>query len=64
MRTLGPTLVPVLLRLQEFVPNKNICPIFISSVLWEKFREGTGATEPIQIHFPVYGKGIDMCWGI
>ncbi|GFS12898.1 origin recognition complex subunit 5 [Elysia marginata] len=32
----------------------NICTIFISEIVWEKFRAGTGFCEPYCLHFPDY----------
>lgn len=48
-------ILPALLRLQELT-KLNICTIFISEIVWEKFRYGTGFYEPYCIHFPDYSK--------
>jgi len=36
--------------------QKNICIIFISCVIWDKFRQGTGVIDPVCIFFPDYSK--------
>jgi origin recognition complex subunit 5 len=56
LRGLGSTLLPGLLRINEFI-QKRICVILLSSIIWEKFRDGTGGCDPIPIHFPVYTEG-------
>eukprot|EP00038_Savillea_parva_P012042 m.201820 g.201820 ORF g.201820 m.201820 type:complete len:442 (-) comp21553_c0_seq1:17-1342(-) len=50
-----PSLLPALLRLRELA-NVTVCPILISTIIWEKFRGGTGYTEPYLVHFPAYTK--------
>jgi origin recognition complex subunit 5 len=54
-----PTLLPALLRLQDLT-NTAICPVLISSIIWEKFRGGTGFTEPYVVHFPAYSKAATL----
>ena len=29
----------------------------ISTIIWDKFRDGTGVIEPLIVHFPSYNKG-------
>ncbi|XP_014677965.1 PREDICTED: origin recognition complex subunit 5-like [Priapulus caudatus] len=55
LRGLDLTLLPALVRLQELTGN-NVCVVFISELVWEKFRCGTGLVEPYQIHFPNYSR--------
>ncbi|KAF9927322.1 Origin recognition complex subunit 5 [Linnemannia zychae] len=55
LRDTAPTLIPVLMRLQELT-GRNICVIFISTIVWEKFRSKTGGYEPIVVNFPQYTK--------
>lgn len=55
LRTLPPNILPALLRISEII-KVPICPILISSIVWEKFRGGTGCLEPQLIHFPAYTK--------
>ncbi|EGD77249.1 hypothetical protein PTSG_12709 [Salpingoeca rosetta] len=45
----------VFLRLRELV-HRNVGVILISTVIWEKFREGTGFADPLMAHFPAYTK--------
>ncbi|KAG0322856.1 Origin recognition complex subunit 5 [Dissophora globulifera] len=42
LRDSAPTLIPVLMRLQELT-GRNICVILITTIVWEKFRSKTGA---------------------
>lgn len=44
-----------LLRLGELT-RAAVCPVLISTLIWEKFRGGTGFTEPYVVHFPAYSK--------
>ncbi|GJJ68523.1 origin recognition complex subunit 5 [Entomortierella parvispora] len=55
LRDTAPTLIPVLMRLQELT-GRNICVILITTIVWEKFRSKTGGYEPIILHFPQYSK--------
>jgi len=48
-------MLPALLRLQELT-KLNICTVFISEIVWEKFRFGTGFYEPYCLHFPDYSR--------
>ncbi|KAG0050192.1 Origin recognition complex subunit 5 [Gryganskiella cystojenkinii] len=55
LRDTAPSLIPVLMRLQELT-GRNICVILITTIVWEKFRSKTGGYEPIILHFPQYSK--------
>ncbi|KAG0211106.1 Origin recognition complex subunit 5 [Mortierella sp. GBA30] len=55
LRDTAPTLIPVLMRLQELT-GRNICVILITTIVWEKFRSKTGGYEPIILNFPQYSK--------
>ncbi|KAF9975244.1 Origin recognition complex subunit 5 [Actinomortierella ambigua] len=55
LRETAPSLLPVLMRLQQLT-GRNVCVIMISTIVWEKFRSGTGGFEPMVIHFPQYSK--------
>ncbi|KAF9295752.1 Origin recognition complex subunit 5 [Linnemannia elongata] len=55
LRDTAPTLIPVLMRLQELT-GRNICVILITTIVWEKFRSKTGGYEPIVLNFPQYTK--------
>lgn len=55
LRDTAPTLIPVLMRLQELT-GRNICVVLVTTIVWEKFRSKTGGYEPIILHFPQYSK--------
>ncbi|KAF9166188.1 Origin recognition complex subunit 5 [Actinomortierella ambigua] len=55
LRETAPSLLPVLMRLQQLT-GRNVCVIMISTIVWEKFRSGTGGFEPMVIQFPQYSK--------
>ncbi|CAG5115040.1 unnamed protein product [Candidula unifasciata] len=55
LRESSASLLPVLLRLQE-LSGLNVCTIFVSEIVWEKFRSGTGFYEPYCLHFPDYSR--------
>ena len=55
LRDMEVNLLPVFLRLNELTAC-NICVVFISEIIFEKFRQGTGFREPFQMHFPDYTK--------
>ncbi|KAG0231393.1 Origin recognition complex subunit 5 [Actinomortierella wolfii] len=55
LRETAPSLLPVLVRLQQLT-GRNVCVIMISTIVWEKFRSGTGGFEPVVINFPQYTK--------
>ncbi|KAF8977145.1 Origin recognition complex subunit 5 [Entomortierella lignicola] len=59
LRDTAPTLIPVLMRLQELT-GRNICVILITTIVWEKFRSKTGGYEPIILNFPQYSKDISF----
>ncbi|KAF9438347.1 Origin recognition complex subunit 5 [Entomortierella beljakovae] len=59
IRDTAPTLIPVLMRLQELT-GCNICVILITTIVWEKFRSKTGGYEPIILNFPQYSKDIEL----
>jgi origin recognition complex subunit 5 len=48
-------LLPALLRLGELT-QVNMCTIFTSDVIWEKYIPKLGLYEPITIYFPQYNK--------
>ncbi|XP_076232082.1 origin recognition complex subunit 5 [Calliopsis andreniformis] len=53
LRDINVSLLPAFLRLKE-LSNVDVCTIFISNIVWEKFRIKTGIYDPIKIHFPQY----------
>lgn len=53
LRDMPGTVLPVLLRLSELT-SANICVIFISNIVFEKFRVKGGGVEPFLIRFPEY----------
>ena len=55
LRDIEANVLPAFLRLQELT-QINICVIFISQIVWEKFQVGTGFYEPVVVHFPDYSK--------
>jgi origin recognition complex subunit 5 len=55
LRGLGPAVLPALLRLPDLA-GVAVCPVLISTIIWEKFRGDTGFTEPYLVHFPAYRK--------
>ena len=55
LRDIEANALPAFLRLQELA-QLNICVIFLSQIVWEKFQVGTGFYEPITIHFSDYSK--------
>ena len=40
-----------------FQTQLNICVIFLTEIIWEKFRSNTGMCEPYVVSFPDYTKG-------
>jgi hypothetical protein len=58
LREMGSSVLSSLLRLQDYLPSRNITVIFISHLHWNKFREGTGGIDPLVIEFPAYTKDI------
>ncbi|XP_028664585.1 origin recognition complex subunit 5 [Erpetoichthys calabaricus] len=55
LRDMDANLLPGFLRLQELVGG-NITVIFLTEIVWEKFRPNTGCLEPILFYFPDYTK--------
>uniref|UniRef100_A0A8C9RP97 Origin recognition complex subunit 5 n=1 Tax=Scleropages formosus TaxID=113540 RepID=A0A8C9RP97_SCLFO len=56
LRDMSANLLPGFLRLQELVED-NVTVIFLSEIVWDKFRPNTGCFEPLLLHFPDYSKG-------
>lgn len=56
LRDADANLLPALLRLQELVED-NVTVLFLSEIVWDKFRPNTGCFEPLLLHFPDYSKG-------
>ncbi|XP_033227390.1 origin recognition complex subunit 5 [Belonocnema kinseyi] len=50
-----PNLLLALLRLKE-LSGANICPIFVTDLIWEKFYSITRVKLPIKFHFPQYSQ--------
>ncbi|KAK6488370.1 origin recognition complex subunit 5 isoform X1 [Huso huso] len=55
LRDMDANLLSGFLRLQELVGG-NVTVIFLSEIVWEKFRPNTGCFEPLIICFPDYSK--------
>lgn len=53
LRDLDSNILPAFLRLGE-LSNLNVCTLFLSHIVWEKFRAKIGMYEPLRIHFPQY----------
>lgn len=53
LRNCAISLLPAFSRLKE-LSGVNVCVIFISDIVWEKFRVKIGIYEPIKIHFSQY----------
>lgn len=53
MRDMDANILPSFLRLRE-LSGVNVCTIFISDIVWEKYHVKMGMLEPIKIHFPQY----------
>ncbi|XP_001371432.1 origin recognition complex subunit 5 [Monodelphis domestica] len=56
LREMEANLLPAFLRLQELT-NRNVTVIFLSQIVWEKFRPNTGCFEPFVMYFPDYSIG-------
>ena len=54
--SLPPDSPPPLFLCAWFQVQRNIGVILISSIIWEKFREGAGLVDPLLVHFPAYTK--------
>ncbi|XP_020382328.1 origin recognition complex subunit 5 isoform X1 [Rhincodon typus] len=55
LREMDSNLLPGFLRFQELA-EENATVIFLSEIVWEKFRPSTGCFEPLILHFPDYSK--------
>ena len=55
LRQLPAGTIPALVRLQELT-ERNVSVILVSNLVWEKFRGGTGCSDPLLVHFPGYKK--------
>ncbi|XP_078409344.1 origin recognition complex subunit 5 isoform X1 [Cetorhinus maximus] len=55
LREMDANLLPGFLRFQELA-EVNATVIFLSEIVWEKFRPNTGCFEPLILHFPDYSK--------
>lgn len=55
LRDMELNLLPAFLRLNELT-GCNICVLFVSDIVFEKFRQGTGVREPFQVKFPDYSR--------
>ncbi|KAG8508453.1 Origin recognition complex subunit 5, partial [Galemys pyrenaicus] len=56
LRDMDANLLPGFLRLQELT-DRNVTVIFLSEIVWEKFRPNTGCFEPFVLYFPDYSIG-------
>ncbi|XP_068962896.1 origin recognition complex subunit 5 isoform X1 [Petaurus breviceps papuanus] len=56
LREMEANLLPAFLRLQELT-DRNVTVIFLSQIVWEKFRPNTGCFEPFILYFPDYSIG-------
>ncbi|XP_017361729.1 origin recognition complex subunit 5 isoform X1 [Cebus imitator] len=56
LRDMEANLLPGFLRLQELA-DRNVTVIFLSEIVWEKFRPNTGCFEPFVLYFPDYSIG-------
>ncbi|XP_027694651.1 origin recognition complex subunit 5 isoform X2 [Vombatus ursinus] len=56
LREMEANLLPAFLRLQELT-NRNVTVIFLSQIVWEKFRPNTGCFEPFIMYFSDYSIG-------
>ncbi|ESO91435.1 hypothetical protein LOTGIDRAFT_209785 [Lottia gigantea] len=55
LREMEANILPSFLRIQELT-QCNVCVMFISEIVWDKFRSGTGSCEPYILQFPDYSK--------
>ncbi len=55
LRQMDSNLLPALLRLSEFT-KLNICVIFVTEIIWEKFLSGTCFPVPAKVHFNDYNQ--------
>ncbi|XP_070280703.1 origin recognition complex subunit 5 isoform X2 [Myotis yumanensis] len=56
LRDMEANILPGFLRLQELT-DRNVTVIFLSEIIWEKFRPNTGCFEPFVLYFPDYSIG-------
>uniref|UniRef100_A0A2K6PSK7 Origin recognition complex subunit 5 n=1 Tax=Rhinopithecus roxellana TaxID=61622 RepID=A0A2K6PSK7_RHIRO len=56
LRDMEANLLPGFLRLQELA-DRNVTVLFLSEIVWEKFRPNTGCFEPFVLYFPDYSIG-------
>uniref|UniRef100_A0A286XEX7 Origin recognition complex subunit 5 n=1 Tax=Cavia porcellus TaxID=10141 RepID=A0A286XEX7_CAVPO len=56
LRDMEANLLPGFLRLQELT-DRNVTVLFLSEIIWEKFRPSTGCFEPFVLYFPDYSIG-------
>ncbi|GAB5568463.1 origin recognition complex subunit 5 isoform X1 [Prionailurus iriomotensis] len=56
LRDMEANLLPGFLRLQELT-DRNVTVLFLSEIVWEKFRPNTGCFEPFVLYFPDYSIG-------
>ncbi|KAJ1161837.1 hypothetical protein NDU88_002318 [Pleurodeles waltl] len=55
LRDMEANLLPGFLRLQELT-SSNVTVVFLSELVWEKFRPNTGCLEPFTMYFTDYSK--------
>ncbi|XP_075414631.1 origin recognition complex subunit 5 isoform X2 [Tenrec ecaudatus] len=56
LRDMEANLLPGFLRLQELT-DRNVTVLFLSEIVWEKFRPNAGCFEPFVLYFPDYSIG-------
>uniref|UniRef100_A0A8C9VRG6 Origin recognition complex subunit 5 n=1 Tax=Scleropages formosus TaxID=113540 RepID=A0A8C9VRG6_SCLFO len=47
---------PILCNQSQDLVEDNVTVIFLSEIVWDKFRPNTGCFEPLLLHFPDYSK--------
>ena len=57
---MAPTLLAVLLKLNELVPAKNYGIIFVTNYTWDSMRDSTFGVEPLHIHFNQYNESMTL----
>lgn len=55
LRDMESNILPAFSRLNELT-SCNVCVVFLSEIIFEKFRQGTGVREPFLVQFPEYSK--------
>ncbi|KAK7499500.1 hypothetical protein BaRGS_00009152 [Batillaria attramentaria] len=53
LREMDINILPALLRMQELT-GLNICTLFLSEIVWEKFQYGTAFCDPVVVYMPDY----------